>query len=113
MGTIKNGSKAPNKFVISLHIRRFKVTPVCLRGEDEDMTGGGYQMLGGSRNCTRGPRGIMESLSSRSRGLGVVPAVYNLSSWRKSSLAMRNLVYYTVMGPCKWVTLSLHLLRGR
>ncbi|XP_064117252.1 BTB/POZ domain-containing protein 6-A-like isoform X2 [Macrobrachium nipponense] len=26
---------------------------------------------------------------------------------------MRNLVYYTVMGPCKWVQLSLHLIRGR
>ncbi|CAL4069917.1 unnamed protein product, partial [Meganyctiphanes norvegica] len=114
MGTLKNSSKPPNKFIISLHIRRFKVTPVCLRGEeeDEDMTGGGYQLLGGGggQSCTRG---IMESFSSRGRGLGVVPAVYNLSSWRKSSLAMRNLVYYTVMGPCKWVTLSLHLLRGR
>ncbi|XP_047487894.1 BTB/POZ domain-containing protein 6-A-like isoform X1 [Penaeus chinensis] len=26
---------------------------------------------------------------------------------------MRNFVYYTVMGPCKWVQLSLHLIRGR
>ncbi|XP_071521273.1 BTB/POZ domain-containing protein 6-B-like isoform X2 [Panulirus ornatus] len=26
---------------------------------------------------------------------------------------MRRLVYYTVMGPCKWVQLSLHLIRGR
>ncbi|KAK8721173.1 hypothetical protein OTU49_012886 [Cherax quadricarinatus] len=26
---------------------------------------------------------------------------------------MKRIVYYTVMGPCKWVQLSLHLLRGR
>lgn len=30
-----------------------------------------------------------------------------------ASVTMRRLVYYTVMGPCKWVQLSLHLIRGR